>query len=58
MTSRLGLGKDLPTWSLLAVALCDARFGSGNDWSAYAHALPIDSGCILEWSDEEVIFSL
>ena len=56
--SRLGNELErggFPAWSLLAVALAEARFEQQeSEWTTYAHALPSSSGCVLEWSPAEV----
>ena len=45
----------LPAWSVLAVALVEARHGEGShEWREYAQALPSSTGCVLEWSEDEV----
>lgn len=45
----------LPAWSLLAVAIAEARFGDrGSEWEEYAQALPKSTGSILEWTADEV----
>ena len=45
----------LPAWSVLAVALVEVRHGEGaHEWREYAQALPSSTGCVLEWSEDEV----
>lgn len=45
----------LPSWSILAVAIAEARFEQrDSEWKPYAQALPKKTGCILEWSADEV----
>ena len=49
---------DLPDWSLLAVYLVDVDTAAEEEiqlpWSAYVAALPRQSGCVLEWTAEQV----
>lgn len=46
----------LPGWSILAVAIAEARYGEGpQEWKEYAQALPSSTGCVLEWSLDEVV---
>ena len=51
-------GTDLPAWSLLALYLIDVDIAAEADiqlpWSPYVSALPRQSGCILEWTPEQV----
>jgi hypothetical protein len=45
----------LPAWSILAVAIAEARYGDGaQEWKDYAKALPSSTGCVLEWTNDEV----
>ena len=50
---------ELPEWSLLALYLVDVDTASdlGVDlpWGQYVAALPRQSGCVLEWTPEQVI---
>ena len=49
---------DLPVWSLLAVYLVDVDTAAEENiqlpWSPYVSALPRVSGCVLEWTPEQV----
>lgn len=49
---------ELPNWSLLALYLVDAdtaaEEGIQLPWSSYVTALPRSSGCVLEWTPEQV----
>ena len=45
----------LPAWSVLALWLAEARAaGEGSEWWPYVRLLPDRTGCVLEWSEEEV----
>lgn len=45
----------LPAWSVLAVWLSEARAaGPAHSWACYVEVLPAATGCVLEWSGEEV----
>ena len=45
----------LPAWSVLALWLAEARAaGPAGDWWPYVSLLPAATGCVLEWSQEEV----
>ena len=47
----------LPAWSVLAALLAElkiGRTGSESTWGPYIDALPLQNGCILEWSADEV----
>ena len=56
-SSLLGLleGRPLPAWSVLALWLAEARAaGSAGVWWPYLQLLPQRTGCVLEWTPEEV----
>ena len=47
----------LPAWSVLAALLAELKLGqtsSRDRWGPYADALPAQTGCVLEWSADEV----
>lgn len=45
----------LPAWSVLALWLVEARAAGDRDlWWPYLRLLPRRTGCVLEWSEEEV----
>ena len=45
----------LPAWSVLALWLAEQRAaGSAGGWWPYVRLLPERTGCVLEWSEEEV----
>ena len=47
----------LPAWSVLAALLAElklGRSGSRDRWGPYIDALPAQTGCVLEWSADEV----
>ena len=47
----------LPAWSVLAALLAELKIGqtgTKGTWSPYIDALPLQNGCVLEWSADEV----
>lgn len=45
----------LPSWSVLALWLAEARAAGEHDiWWPYLRLLPARTGCVLEWSEEEL----
>lgn len=50
----------VPAWSALATFLAEIRRQpemNGNDWATYVACLPSQTGCVLEWTPEEVNLS-
>ncbi|WPT16080.1 [Fructose-bisphosphate aldolase]-lysine N-methyltransferase [Picochlorum sp. SENEW3] len=47
---------ELPDWTILALYLVDVMQQRTNSslYSAYSHVLPQETGCVLEWSDDDV----
>ena len=47
----------LPAWSVLAALLAELKIGQTgpeSTWGPYISALPLQTGCVLEWSADEV----
>lgn len=45
----------LPAWSVLALWLAEQRtVGQAGEWWPYVRLLPVQTGSVLEWSEEEV----